>query len=66
MRQLRAHPLSNDVTTEALITLRALFTRRHDEGIEMTVRAAGDPANSDVMRASMVALTTDLLAATDE
>ncbi len=30
----------------------------------MTVRAASDPANSEVMRASMIA--TDLLAATEE
>ena len=66
MRRLREHPLSIDVTAEALVTLRALFTRRDAEGIEMTVRAAGDPANSDVMRASMVALATDLLAATEE
>ncbi len=66
MHRLRAHPLSNDVTAEALVTLGTLFTQRNAEGIEMTVRAAGDPANSDVMRASMVALATDLLAATEE
>ena len=65
IRRLRAHPLSTDVTAKALITLRALFTRRDAEGIEMTVRAAGDSANSDVIRASMVALATDLLAATE-
>ena len=66
MRRLRAHSLSRDVTAEALVTLRTLFTRRDAEGIEMTVRAAGDPANSEVMRVSMVALATDLLAATEE
>ena len=66
MRRLRAHPLSNEVTGEALATLRTLFTRRDAEGIEMTVRAAGDPANSDVMRASMIALAADLLVATEE
>lgn len=32
----------------------------------MTVRAAGDPENSDVMRASMIALATDLLAVTEK
>jgi len=62
MTRLRAQPLSNDVTAEALVTLRTLFTRGDAEGVEMTVRAAGDPENSDVMRASMVALATDLLA----
>ena len=55
-----------DVAAEPLVTLRTLFTRRDAPGIEMTVKAAGDPANSDVMRASMVALATDLLAATEE
>ena len=52
------------MTVEALVVLRTLFTRRDAEGIEMTVRAAGDPANSEVIRASMVALATDLVAAT--
>ena len=66
MRRLREHPLSRDVTATALVTLRALFTRRDAEGVEMTVRAAGDPENSDVMRASMIGLATDLLAATQE
>lgn len=66
MRRLHAHPLSRDVTVEALVTLRTLFTQRDAEGVEMTVRAAGDPANSDVLRASMVALATDLLNATEE
>jgi hypothetical protein len=66
MRRLRTHALSSDVTAEALVTLRTLFTRRDAEGVEMTARAAGDPANGDVMRASMVALATDLLAATEQ
>lgn len=66
MRRLREHPLSRDVTAEALPVLRTLFTRQDAEGVEMTVRAAGDPANSEVMRASMIALATDLLAATEE
>ncbi len=65
MRRLRAHPLSIDATAKALSTLRALFTRRDAEGIEMTVRAAGDPADSDVMRASMVTLAADLLRVAD-
>ena len=66
MRRLREDPLSRDVTAEALVVLRTLFTRRDAEGVEMTVRAAGDPANSEVMRASMIALATDLLVATEE
>lgn len=66
IRRIRAHPLSRDVTAKALVTLRTLFTQRDAEGIEMTVRAAGDPENSDVMRASMVALVTDLLTVTEE
>jgi hypothetical protein len=65
MTRLRAHPLSSDVTTEALVTLRALFTRRDAEGIEMAVRAAGDYEDSDVMRSSMVTLATDLLKVSD-
>ena len=63
MRRLCAHDLSGAVSTEALVTLRTLFTQRDAEGVAMTVRAAGDPPSSEVMRASMVALATDLLAA---
>lgn len=66
MRRLNAHPLSSDVTAEALVTLRELFTRRDAEGVDMTVRAAGDPANGEVMRASMVVLANDLLASSEE
>ena len=55
-----------DVAAEPLVTLRTLFTRAVAAGIEMTVRAAGDPANGDVLRASKVALATDLLTATEE
>ena len=58
-------PPSSDVTAEALVTLRDLFTGRdHAEGIEMAMRAAGDPGSSEVLRVSIVALVTDLLAAT--
>lgn len=63
--RLGADPVSSAVTAEALVTLRQLFTRRDAEGVEMTVRAAGDPDSSEVVRASTVALTDDLLAAVE-
>ena len=44
---------------------RLLFARRNAEGVEMTVCAAGDPDNSEVMRASTVVLADDLLAASE-
>lgn len=65
VRRLRTHSLSRDVTVEALVTLRTLFTQRDAEGIEMTVRAAGQSAIGEVVRASLVALATDLLAAAE-
>jgi hypothetical protein len=66
MKRLRADPLSSDVSAEALTILRALFTTRDAEGVEMTVRAAGDPANDEVIRASVVVLATDLLASREK
>lgn len=63
VRRLRADTLSRDTTNAALDTLRALFTRPDAEGVQMTVRAAGDPESSEVVRASTVALAGDLLAA---
>ena len=54
-----------DVAAEPLVTLRTLFTRAVAAGIEMTVRAAGEPANSEFLRTSMVAFATDLLNATE-
>ncbi len=60
-----ADSVSIGVTAEALVTLRQLFTRLDAEGVEMTVRAAGDPDNSEVMRASTVVLADDLLTASE-
>lgn len=63
VRRLRADELSRDTTDEALDTLRVLFTRPDAEGVEMTVRAAGDPEGSDIVRASTMALAADLVSA---
>jgi hypothetical protein len=63
VRRLRADELSRDTTDDALDTLRALFTRPGADGVEMTVRAAGDPEGSDIIRASTITLAGDLLAA---
>lgn len=52
---------ASDVTAEALGVLNELFTTADAAGIEMTIRAAGTPAASETIRASMVILTTDLI-----
>jgi hypothetical protein len=54
-------PTARDVTAEALAVLIELFTTADGTGIEMTIRAAGTPAASETIRASMVILATDLI-----
>ena len=59
---LARHELSSAVTGEAVAYLPTLFGRSDAVGIEMAARAAGLNAEVDVIAASMIALTSDLLA----
>lgn len=63
IRGLNAEQFSGDVTADALVTLRQLFTQPDAEGVEMTVRAAGEIDNSEVIRVSTISLAHDLLVA---
>jgi hypothetical protein len=54
-------PTASDVTAEALGVLKELFTTASGAEVEMTIRAAGTPAASETIRASMVILATDLI-----
>lgn len=54
---------ASDVTSDALVVLNHLFTTADGAGIEMTIRAAGTPAASATIRASMVILANELLEA---
>ena len=63
IRELNAEHFSGDVTADALVTLRQLFTQPDAEGVEMTVRATGEIDNSEVIRVSTISLADDLLVA---
>lgn len=63
LRRLRDDRSAGEVTSEAFTILETLFTSATGAGVEMTLRAAGRPATADTIRASMVILSTDLVAA---
>jgi hypothetical protein len=61
MDRLLNNELSSATTREAIETVVALFASAKSEGTIMAVRAATPLEDPDVVAASMVALTSDLL-----
>jgi len=61
LETLRSSELAALVTREALERLPDLFGDRSSEGVAMAVRAAGDSEDPEVIAASVVALTSELL-----
>ena len=62
---LAAHPISAEVTAEAVSQLTPLFGSANAVGVGMAIRAAGPGVDADVISASLTALVSDLLAEYD-
>lgn len=60
---LAAHPISGEVTSEAVSHLTPLFGSADAAGVGMAIRAAGPSVDEAVVSASFTALVSDLLAA---
>ena len=64
LRHLGSHPLSSEVTSEALLTVEKLFGSRSDAGTDLLVRSVrAIEENPEFIIESSVALAHDLLEA---
>ncbi len=65
LAELRTDPIAGDVTKEALSQFPLLFGKPRSIGCEMAARAAWPVVSGEVIMASCVTLTADLIAALD-
>ncbi len=63
LRMLRTHPLSAEVTADAIARLEPLFGTVDATAVLMAVRAAGPEADAATIAASMAVLASDLASA---